>query len=215
MDNLTFSVLSSFSKITRSYAPPFLLGAPRHTSDISSSNRARTVAQNAAQSVLSHPLAKPILKNIPEPLAQFANVPGELTSTTDQSLRKIQETAGVTGFDSARIYLAKWARVVAEEGERARRRERNGQNFDGRGRRDQEDSTVGAFEILAVGLNLSPFEVAAHSRVTCSQRTTYRDLVLLERRPAPSFCQNGNLGLMMPGSYYWTRKKRRNVFSNA
>ena len=170
VDNLTFSVLSSFSKITRSYASLFRLRT-RHTSDISSSDRARTVAQTAAQSVLSHPLAKPILKNIPEPLAQFANVPGELTSTTDQSLRKIQETAGVGGFDSARIYLAKWARVVAEEGERARRRERNGQHFDGRGRREEEDTSVGAFEILAVSPRSRCFEPVADS--LRSSQSTY------------------------------------------
>ena len=65
----------------------------------------------------------------------------------------------MTGFDSARIYLAKWARVVAEEGERARRRERNGQHFDGRGRREEEDTSVGAFEILAVRECHSSFEI--------------------------------------------------------
>lgn len=54
---------------------------------LTSPSRARTAAQNAAQAVLSHPLAKPILKNIPEPIAQFANAPGELT--------RLQETAGV------------------------------------------------------------------------------------------------------------------------
>lgn len=133
MDNLSFSILHSFSKITRS---------------------ARQAAQTAAASVLAHPLAKPILKNIPEPLAQFANVPGELTPSS-QALARIQENAGVMGFDSARIYLAKWARVVAEEGERARRRERNGQSFDGRGKRGEEDSDFGPFEILASTYNIA------------------------------------------------------------
>lgn len=99
---------------------------------------AREVAQSAAQSVLSHPLAKPILKNIPPPIAQYANAPGELT--------RLQEKAGVAGFDSARIYLAKWARVVAEEGERARRLERVA-SLGGEGR--EEDMDVGAFEILS------------------------------------------------------------------
>ncbi|KAM0746884.1 RabGAP/TBC [Meredithblackwellia eburnea MCA 4105] len=116
MDNFTFSVLNSFSRITRG---------------------ARTAAQQAAQSVLSHPLAKPILKNIPEPIAHFATAPGELT--------RLQESAGVGSYDAARVYLAKWARVVAEEGERARRREIV---FTGPGGRE-EDSEVGAFEVLA------------------------------------------------------------------
>lgn len=49
-------------------------------------------------------------------------------------------------YDAARVYLAKWARIVAEEGERARRAE---VHFAGPGGRD-EDSEVGAFEVLAV-----------------------------------------------------------------
>ncbi|KAM0790942.1 hypothetical protein ACM66B_004247 [Microbotryomycetes sp. NB124-2] len=116
MDNFTFNVLNSFSKITRG---------------------ARSAAQAAAQSVLSHPLAKPILKNVPEPIAHFANAPGELT--------RLQETAGVGAYDGARVYLAKWARVVAEEGERARRAEIVVSGPNGRA----EDSEVGAFEVLS------------------------------------------------------------------
>lgn len=51
-------------------------------------SRARSAAQKTAQSVLSHPLAKPILRNIPDPIVQFANAPpAELT--------RLQETAGV------------------------------------------------------------------------------------------------------------------------
>lgn len=51
-------------------------------------NSARSAAQKTAQSVLSHPLAKPILRNIPDPIVQFANAPpAELT--------RLQETAGV------------------------------------------------------------------------------------------------------------------------
>ncbi|SCZ87307.1 BZ3500_MvSof-1268-A1-R1_Chr2-2g04773 [Microbotryum saponariae] len=114
VDNLTFSVLNSFSRITRG---------------------ARSGIQVAAQSVLSHPLAKPLAKHIPEPIAHFANAPGELT--------RLQESAGVGAYDAARVYLAKWARVVAEEGERARRAEVivNGST--------DEASEVGAFEILS------------------------------------------------------------------
>ncbi|SCV70203.1 BQ2448_1597 [Microbotryum intermedium] len=114
VDNLTFSVLNSFSRITRG---------------------ARSGIQVAAQSVLSHPLAKPLAKHIPDPIAHFANAPGELT--------RLQESAGVGAYDAARVYLAKWARVVAEEGERARRAEVivNGSV--------DEASEVGAFEILS------------------------------------------------------------------
>lgn len=48
---------------------------------------ARSAAQNVTQSVLSHPLAKPILKNIPDPIVQFANAPAEIS--------RLQESAGV------------------------------------------------------------------------------------------------------------------------
>lgn len=78
------------------------------------------------------------MKNIPEPIAQFAHAPGELS--------RLQESAGVGAYDAARVYLAKWARVVAEEGERARRAEVVIAGPGGR----EEDSEVGAFEVLSV-----------------------------------------------------------------
>ncbi|GAA5995858.1 GTPase-activating protein GYP7 [Rhodotorula paludigena] len=94
MDPLTFSVLSGFSRLTRN---------------------ARQFSQQAASTVLSHPLAKPLAKHVPKPIAQFALAPGEVSRLTD--------AAGVGTYDSARVYLAKWARIVAEEGERARKAE--------------------------------------------------------------------------------------------
>ena len=76
----TQAILSSFSQITR---------ATRH----------------AAQNILSHPLAKPILPHLPDPVKSFANAHGEWSSWV--------EKGGVGEFESARIYLAKWARVSA------------------------------------------------------------------------------------------------------
>lgn len=76
---------------------------------------ARQFSQQAASTVLSHPLAKPLAKHVPKPIAQFALAPGEVSRLTD--------AAGVGTYDSARVYLAKWARIVAEEGERARKAE--------------------------------------------------------------------------------------------
>lgn len=131
MDNLTFSVLNSFSRVTRG---------------------ARTAAQSAAHSVLSHPLARPILHQIPEPIASFASVPGELIpgpAAAERHDRWAQE-AGVDSFDSSRLFLAKWARVVAEEGARARRVE-----VVSRGEGATVDESSGAFEVLSVRL-LSP-----------------------------------------------------------
>lgn len=114
---------------------------------------------------MAHPLAKPILKTIPEPRTHPTNANGELT--------RHQENAGVgvralpafrlghsadslfclQQYDAARVYLAKWARVVAEEGERARRAE---YVFSGPGGR-QEDSEVGAFEVLSVSFSSTQY----------------------------------------------------------
>jgi hypothetical protein len=110
------SLLQSFSSITR---------ATRH----------------AAQSVLSHPLAKPIVPHLPDPVRTFVNAPGEWSSWV--------EAGGVGEFESARVYLARWARVVAEEGERNRRHEAQAMpaNSDGAGA-GAEETSLGVFELL-------------------------------------------------------------------
>ncbi|POY76334.1 hypothetical protein BMF94_0530 [Rhodotorula taiwanensis] len=118
MDALTFSVLNGFSRITRS---------------------ARQISQQAASTVLSHPLAKPLAKHVPKPIAQFALAPGEVSKLTD--------AAGVGAYDAARVYLAKWARIVAEEGERARKIEYGVD--DGAFLGDELGESTGVFEVLA------------------------------------------------------------------
>jgi hypothetical protein len=105
------SLLQSFSSITR---------ATRH----------------AAQSVLSHPLAKPIVPHLPDPVRTFVNAPGEWSSWV--------EAGGVGEFESARVYLARWARVVAEEGERSRRHDAQAVPA-GAG---AEETSLGVFELL-------------------------------------------------------------------
>ncbi|GAA5958710.1 hypothetical protein JCM3765_006012 [Sporobolomyces pararoseus] len=117
MDNLTFSVLSGFSRITRS---------------------AKSMSQQAASTVLSHPLAKPLAKHVPKPIAQFAFAPGEIAS--------LAESAGVGVYDGARVYLAKWARIVAEEGERARKAE---YGVDDSSLLEDEMGETGVFEVLS------------------------------------------------------------------
>ncbi|GAA5826582.1 hypothetical protein JCM5353_008917 [Sporobolomyces roseus] len=117
MDNLTFSVLSGFSRITRS---------------------AKNISQQAASTVLSHPLAKPLAKHVPKPIAQFAFAPGEIAS--------LAESAGVGVYDGARVYLAKWARIVAEEGERARKAE---YGVDDSSLLEDEMGETGVFEVLS------------------------------------------------------------------
>ncbi|GAA5864386.1 hypothetical protein JCM3774_002774 [Rhodotorula dairenensis] len=118
MDALTFSVLNGFSRITRS---------------------ARQISQQAASTVLSHPLAKPLAKHVPKPIAQFALAPGEVSKLTD--------AAGVGAYDAARVYLAKWARIVAEEGERARKVEYGVDDAAFLG--DELGESTGVFEVLA------------------------------------------------------------------
>jgi TBC1 domain family member 15 len=73
--------------------------------------------RHAAQNILSHPLAKPIVPHLPDPVKSLVNVNGDL------EWGSWVEKGGVGEFESARVYLARWARIVAEEGERARRRE--------------------------------------------------------------------------------------------
>ncbi|EPQ28531.1 uncharacterized protein PFL1_03835 [Pseudozyma flocculosa PF-1] len=150
MDNLTMwakstrlSVLSSFANLTQQ-------------------------ARHASHAVLSHPLAKPYVPHLPGPVQSFAQagpIPlGPNEGEWEWRTSRIANNSG-TGeyYDSARVYLAKWARLVAEEGERNRRREErlgivsdaeggvgghagshSAQGKDGR----TEGSELGAFEVL-------------------------------------------------------------------
>ncbi|KAL0946968.1 hypothetical protein HGRIS_013120 [Hohenbuehelia grisea] len=113
------ALLQSFSNITR---------ATRH----------------AAQNILSHPLAKPIVPHLPDPVRSLVNANGET------EWGSWVEKGGVGEFESARVYLARWARIVAEEGERARRREAQSLPAS-----DQaEETSLGVFELLHSTANL-------------------------------------------------------------
>lgn len=116
------ALLQSFSNITR---------ATRH----------------AAQNILSHPLAKPIVPHLPDPVKSLVSAPGEW------EWGSWVEKGGVGEFESARVYLARWARIVAEEGERARRREAQAlPSVDADN--EQETSSLGIFELLHTTANL-------------------------------------------------------------
>jgi hypothetical protein len=115
-------LLQSFSNITR---------ATRH----------------AAQNILSHPLAKPIIPHLPDPVKSLVNVDGNL------EWGSWVEKGGVGEFESARVYLARWARIVAEEGERARRKEAQALSPYS-GDAAEEDSSLGIFELLHSTANL-------------------------------------------------------------
>ncbi|KAI6045667.1 GTPase-activating protein gyp7 [Pisolithus marmoratus] len=116
------ALLQSFSNITR---------ATRH----------------AAQNILSHPYAKPILPRLPDPVKSFVNVNGEC------QWGSWVEKGGVGEFESARVYLARWARIVAEEGDRARRREAQALSASS-GDLEEETSSLGVFELLQSTINL-------------------------------------------------------------
>ncbi|CDO69529.1 hypothetical protein BN946_scf184785.g34 [Trametes cinnabarina] len=98
-------------------------------------------AAHAAQQILSHPLAKPIVPHLPDPVKSLVNANGDL------EWGSWVEKGGVGEFESARVYLARWARIVAEEGERARLREAQALPT---GSTDlaEEDSSLGIFELL-------------------------------------------------------------------
>ncbi|KAK7043623.1 GTPase activating protein [Paramarasmius palmivorus] len=113
------ALLQSFSNITR---------ATRH----------------AAQNILSHPLAKPIVPHLPDPVKSLVNANGEWANWV--------EKGGVGEFEAARVYLARWARIVAEEGERARKRE--AQALFPSSEENTEETSLGIFELLHSTSNL-------------------------------------------------------------
>ena len=116
------ALLQSFSNITR---------ATRH----------------AAQNILSHPLAKPIVPHLPDPVRSLVNANGEW------EWGSWVEKGGVGEFESARVYLARWARIVAEQGEYARRKEAQALSSYPSGY-NEEDSSLGIFELLHSTSNL-------------------------------------------------------------
>ncbi|RPD66189.1 RabGAP/TBC [Lentinus tigrinus ALCF2SS1-7] len=104
-------------------------------------------ATHAAQQILSHPLAKPIVPHLPDPVRSLINANGDL------EWGSWVEKGGVGEFESARVYLARWARIVAEEGERARLREAQAIPASSSDVAE-EDSSLGIFELLQSTANL-------------------------------------------------------------
>ncbi|KAH7340494.1 rab-GTPase-TBC domain-containing protein [Rhizoctonia solani] len=123
-----------------SFAP---LTSPSRTSLLQSFSQLTRATRHAAQQILSHPLAQPIVPHLPSPMQSFVNASGEWAG--------LLEKGGMGEFESARVYLARWARVVAEEGERARRREVRVVGGSGS---EREEGELGVFELLAKSANL-------------------------------------------------------------
>lgn len=104
--------------------------------------------RHAAHNILSHPLAKPIVPHLPDPVRSLVNANGDL------EWGSWVEKGGVGEFESARVYLARWARIVAEEGERARRREAQAIPASTSATVSEETSELGVFELLHTTANL-------------------------------------------------------------
>ncbi|KAH9035387.1 RabGAP/TBC [Lactarius pseudohatsudake] len=104
--------------------------------------------KHAAQNILSHPLAKPIVPHLPDPVKSLVNVNGDL------EWGSWVEKGGVGEFESARVYLARWARIVAEEGERARQREARAMPANASASTTEENGELGVFELLHSTANL-------------------------------------------------------------
>ncbi|KAL5532677.1 GYP7 [Sanghuangporus sanghuang] len=143
------------SVLHRSLHPP---GSPQPSSQaraalLQSFAQLTRATRHAAQQILSHPLAQPIVPHLPDPVKSLVSANGET------QWGSWVEKGGVGEFDSARVYLARWARVVAEEGERARQREAraipvvSGTSTPSSSRMN-EDGELGVFELLHTSVNL-------------------------------------------------------------
>ena len=126
---------------------PTASSSQTRTAFIQSFSNITRATRHAAQNILSHPLAKPIVPHLPEPVQSLVSAPGEW------EWGSWVEKGGVGEFESARVYLARWARIVAEEGERARRREAQALHSV-YADNEQEDSSLGIFELLHTTANL-------------------------------------------------------------
>uniref|UniRef100_V5EKT2 Rab-GAP TBC domain-containing protein n=2 Tax=Kalmanozyma brasiliensis (strain GHG001) TaxID=1365824 RepID=V5EKT2_KALBG len=145
-------------------------------------------ARHASHTVLSHPLAKPVVPHLPRPVQSFAHAgPVPLGPNEGEWEWRTSSIANQSGtgeyYDSARVYLARWARLVAEEGEKNRRKEeRLGAGLAGASSGDSpaqssssggaktEGSELGAFELLEKIYDLP--------RPTSEREARYADLAV-------------------------------------
>lgn len=121
---------SSSSSSNANELPPAFSLHPARTQLLSSFSQLTQKAKQLTQQVLSQPFAEPIVPHLPPNMRKMVDPTREWEAKArrralfgDES-RDGHTAASVTGeFESARVYLARWARVVAEEGERSRKRE--------------------------------------------------------------------------------------------
>lgn len=100
------------------------------------------LTRDAAHTVLDSPLARPIRQHLPPPVAQFAQL-----DQSDNAGGSRPNPVGmmVREYDSARMYLARWAAGLAESAAKERRKEaRPEDNAEGW----EESTALGVFEAL-------------------------------------------------------------------
>ncbi|CAO1630560.1 unnamed protein product [Parajaminaea phylloscopi] len=121
-------------------------------------------ARDASRQLMEHPVVtnaqqqyqRRLAERRPTAAQSYANAGplgpfGRHSTTATGAVDDMAERAGVAEYDSARVYLAKWARLVAEEGERSRRREekaQEGKEPSGGQHSQVEHSGLGVFELL-------------------------------------------------------------------
>ncbi|KAK4685912.1 hypothetical protein P7C73_g4226, partial [Tremellales sp. Uapishka_1] len=135
----------------RSFPNNAMLGqtSPRQTILTSLSNLTN-LSRKSISSVLSHPLAQPVVPHLPPAVRSLINVPGEWERNGRVPPKKGGPADVATEFEAARLYLARWARVVAEEGERARRDEvASRAGLASSGTPEDMTSSLGVFSLLS------------------------------------------------------------------
>lgn len=138
---------------------------PARTQFLSSFSQLTQQAKQLTTSVLSHPLAKPLVPHLPAPVRSLVTVPGEWESVGERQKRAREAKAGgkkrggaaaMGEYESARVYLARWARIVAEEGERARKAEVAGGLGVKAGAEEEGSGTAGIFEVIKAASSGKP-----------------------------------------------------------
>ncbi|GHJ87450.1 hypothetical protein NliqN6_3852 [Naganishia liquefaciens] len=120
---------SASSSSTNNDLPPAFSLHPARTQLLSSFSQLTQKAKQLTQQVLSQPFAEPIVPHLPPNMRKMVDPSREWEAKARRRAlfgdeQRPNSVASVTGeFESARVYLARWARVVAEEGERSRKRE--------------------------------------------------------------------------------------------
>ena len=116
------------------------------------------LSRKISNQILASPLAQEVVPHLPPAVRSFVNAPGEWDRPgRAEGGRKKGKNDVANEFESARLYLARWARVVAEEGERARRNEVAGRaglgasSTDADADADTDDltSSLGVFSFLS------------------------------------------------------------------